>query len=696
MQTRRSVQKLLQSRSFLLRILACVLLIGCIPLLYSSLSISNIALHSLTTEMQQNAKTSATSMTREVDEMLANFETIAHLYAENADTYLFTEGNQAFSAGNLQQYLRNIQTSLPVLVLTGLYYPSARQVYSSAGLLQITQICRKYFPGLSTDAFFTAMQNTVAPTLMSTQGDYLAYLVPAFIQPSSPNRRIAVFVLSSAELNKALSLYLPTSFHWAGLYDREGQLVYRTQDVPASLTETATGAPETTGDADVLYVKGDGDSRYTILIAASEDEYRQKVRVFSEAMQRSTFLLVLVSILLAGSVVWITYRPVQRMLRSIPPDIQNDYGIQGEFATIQQYIDDQQKMQQELRREAQEQRQLNQNRIFEKLLYGIRISPEAESTVRQERVKTFCVAAARLNGIPSVRPIIEQCKGRDDLLLLELYDTGHLALILFFENAPRELTPERQQELRAMLPCPVAFGPLCTRLDQLHESYIRAAAQLGDAQSLPASPQNTELETLHNTLLLSLKGEPDTAKQTVDQLFACLEAQYPSMLFRQYAFADYLQRFQAAVRLRYPQVHFTFTPRSGQWKIADMQAQFQSDVQNAVQTIREQTQKEHAHLIDFVDAHLSDPYFGLNEIAQHCNVTEYTASRIFKETAGQSFKKYITAKRIARAKELLRQTDRRIVDIAEACGFASASYFARIFRSLEDVTPADYRQENRS
>lgn len=696
MRVKKKAQTMLQSRSFLIRILACILLIGCIPLLYSTFSISKLALDSLTTEMQQNAKTSATSMTREIDEMLANFETITHLYAENVDTYLYSEGNQDFSASNLQQYLNNIQTSLPVLVLTGIYYASTKQVYSSGGLLQIAQICRKYFPDMSTDEFIAAMQNTAVPTMMASHGAYLAYLVPASIQTESSHRRVAVFVMSSTALNRALSLYLPASFRWAGLYDCDHKLVYTAQDAPETLAQTDSGVAQPAGDEGVRYVQGDGDARYTILIAASEDEYMLRVRVFSGALQRSTYLMVLVSILLVGSAVWITYRPVQRMLRSIPADIHNDYGIQGEFTTIQLYIEDQRKMQNELRREAQEQRQLNQDRIYEKLLYGIRISPEAEASLRNDRMKAYCVSVAMLHAVPAIRPLTERCKLRNDLLLLELYDTDHLALILFFENVPKEIPQERQQELRQMLNCPVAFGPLCSQLDQLHESYIQAVASFGGSPTAPTPNQNGELEALNNTLLLSLKGDADAAREAVDKLFHYLETQYPSMLFREYAFADYIQYFQTTLNLRYPNLNFLFPNRTGQWKMEDLKTQFQSSVHSAMEAIRAQSQKDHARLVDYVDAHISDPYFGLNDIAQHCNVTEYTASRIFKEAAGENFKKYITNKRITRAKEQLIHTDQRIVDIAEACGFASASYFARIFRSAEDMTPADYRQDNRT
>lgn len=96
-------------------------------------------------------------------------------------------------------------------------------------------------------------------------------------------------------------------------------------------------------------------------------------------------------------------------------------------------------------------------------------------------------------------------------------------------------------------------------------------------------------------------------------------------------------------------------------------------------------------MLFFVEGHLFDPYFGLGDIAQKYNITEYTASRLFKEVGGVSFKKYVTNRRIERAKYLL--TSSSLNEIAQQCGCASAFHFARIFRNAEDLSPAEYRQQ---
>lgn len=52
---------------------------------------------------------------------------------------------------------------------------------------------------------------------------------------------------------------------------------------------------------------------------------------------------------------------------------------------------------------------------------------------------------------------------------------------------------------------------------------------------------------------------------------------------------------------------------------------------------------------------------------------------------------YLLNQRIERAKQLLKQTDQSIMDIALLCGFNSHSHLAKQFRQLTGMTPKTYR-----
>ena len=54
---------------------------------------------------------------------------------------------------------------------------------------------------------------------------------------------------------------------------------------------------------------------------------------------------------------------------------------------------------------------------------------------------------------------------------------------------------------------------------------------------------------------------------------------------------------------------------------------------------------------------------------------------------------YINTVRLTRAMELLRKTDRKVLDVAIDSGFNSQSYFIEVFRENVGITPAYYRQQ---
>ena len=65
--------------------------------------------------------------------------------------------------------------------------------------------------------------------------------------------------------------------------------------------------------------------------------------------------------------------------------------------------------------------------------------------------------------------------------------------------------------------------------------------------------------------------------------------------------------------------------------------------------------------------------------------------RIFKTATGATFTEYLNFVRICRAEKLLSRTEKSILDISEAVGFSSVSYFNRIFKKFKNCSPRQYR-----
>ena len=67
--------------------------------------------------------------------------------------------------------------------------------------------------------------------------------------------------------------------------------------------------------------------------------------------------------------------------------------------------------------------------------------------------------------------------------------------------------------------------------------------------------------------------------------------------------------------------------------------------------------------------------------------------RLFQEARGESPQKAFTRLRVQRAMELLAQSERKLEDIVEVCGFSSSSDFCRVFKAWRGLSPHRWRQE---
>ena len=59
-----------------------------------------------------------------------------------------------------------------------------------------------------------------------------------------------------------------------------------------------------------------------------------------------------------------------------------------------------------------------------------------------------------------------------------------------------------------------------------------------------------------------------------------------------------------------------------------------------------------------------------------------------------SFTEYLNEVRIKRSRELLKDTDMEILDIALFVGYEDQSYFTKVFKKITGNTPRKFRKES--
>lgn len=96
---------------------------------------------------------------------------------------------------------------------------------------------------------------------------------------------------------------------------------------------------------------------------------------------------------------------------------------------------------------------------------------------------------------------------------------------------------------------------------------------------------------------------------------------------------------------------------------------------------------------EYIEVHYKE-HICLNDICTHCNISTYYFAHIFKTATQSTFYNYLTAYRLNKALELLLHSDKKIIDIAQECGFSNTRSFNRSFKSFFSKTPSEYIKEN--
>ena len=95
--------------------------------------------------------------------------------------------------------------------------------------------------------------------------------------------------------------------------------------------------------------------------------------------------------------------------------------------------------------------------------------------------------------------------------------------------------------------------------------------------------------------------------------------------------------------------------------------------------------------IEYIRQHYTDEDISLNKTAKILNISASYFSAVFSQEVGKTFVEYLTEMRMDRAKELLRQTNKRLGEISLGVGYKDPHYFSVLFKKSENCTPREYR-----
>lgn len=111
-----------------------------------------------------------------------------------------------------------------------------------------------------------------------------------------------------------------------------------------------------------------------------------------------------------------------------------------------------------------------------------------------------------------------------------------------------------------------------------------------------------------------------------------------------------------------------------------------------IREIRQEKSDAISFAKDYIEENISDP-IRLEEISAMLGMSPCYFCRRFKEATGMSLTAYVSGRRIALAQRILRETSRRVSEIAFEIGFQSLSQFNRNFRRITGQSPTAYRMQ---
>lgn len=89
-------------------------------------------------------------------------------------------------------------------------------------------------------------------------------------------------------------------------------------------------------------------------------------------------------------------------------------------------------------------------------------------------------------------------------------------------------------------------------------------------------------------------------------------------------------------------------------------------------------------------------YSTLTAVADACKVSAPYFSDLFKRETGKSFSAWICSVKIDRAKRLLEETDKSILEVCYDCGYNTPSQFIKMFKREAGQVPSEYRKSRKN
>jgi RpiB/LacA/LacB family sugar-phosphate isomerase len=100
-----------------------------------------------------------------------------------------------------------------------------------------------------------------------------------------------------------------------------------------------------------------------------------------------------------------------------------------------------------------------------------------------------------------------------------------------------------------------------------------------------------------------------------------------------------------------------------------------------------------ARVVDYIRKNLDTP-LAVGTLSRLAEMSQSHFSKLFKLSTGLAPHQFVLQERINRSKELLRQDDAKIVDVALEVGFENQAHFTTVFGNFVGMTPRQFQRSS--
>ena len=569
----------------------------------------------------------------------------------------------------------------------------------------------------------------------------LAYVAPIPAGDSLPTAML-IYLLDSSLIEEEFSNYLGSLPGDLYLYDSvyARLYTYTANDTPLmpfdnmiKIRGTGLQRVEHNGRHLVLLKTPDIQLNLNCAMVVDADIFYAELRGTQLLITALIALLILIIVILAIWTAFYNYKPIGDLVTHITGAEPPSWREPDELSLIRSAFDEQTSEHERLTNHLLELQPVVAQQLVRRLISGkitsresfLQLTRNADAPFTRPYNAAFCIPIpkAEQHADLVLQRITRFQPARCTVCWGDLLTDNVLCMIVNFacegEESPADaslrLAQQLSDQLSEGLPLAVrvGVGRACEDPLLLPESFAeaRTAIQLAPRGSKcvflydPQPDRNAETSTLSETPALNLltegirRGEKSVALSAFDDVMRFILNTTESFAYFRFCSAEMLTQVVHLAR----SLHLPVEQR----RISSLidyrsQAEFSRNVIPFIEELctrqQENIQREDSLLnqrvLDFILDAYKRPDLSIQLVSDELDIPRAQITVLLRESVGQNFVQYVSYLRMNEFKRLLTETDKTIKDCVMEIGYCDVPNFLRKFKSIEGMTPGQYRAMN--